>query len=242
MKDVAWREGRLPRSAQAPDTAAVGRTGLAPGLARSAPSALRGSTPSAEAQVARRICVTLVPALVPARKLSCRQRSRQPEQPAAAMPPALHWTQGPARSRLALRERCLRQALAVRHYSPPAREAAEAVVVVPILPETPRAIFHRCISHSCDRRSGSASASRARPRSRRGWAVAAQWRGSDNPMPLRRRDSGCWASFPDRGRSCWSPSNHAKCRRGCMRRAQAPTPEWRAGAPRTGRNGLSLPS
>ena len=217
MEDVAWRARRSPRSAQVRDMAAVGRTGLAPGLGRSALSAPQGSTPWAEARAARRTCAILVPA----RQRSWGRRSRYPVKPSA-----------PEQE-----ERRPRRGWLAPHRLPQAR-AAEVAVARPTPRESPRAVFHRCISHLYDRRSGSASASRARRRSMRGWAGAAPWRGLDNRTPLRRRDFGCWVWFPDRGRSCWSPSNHATCRPGCMRRARAPTPEWPAGAPRTGRNGV----
>jgi len=41
-----------------------------------------------------------------------------------------------------------------------------------------------------------------------------------------------------RDRSCLRPSNHARSRPDCTRRALEPRPEWRAGAPRTERNGV----
>jgi len=234
MEDAAWRAGRSLGSAQASDMAAVGTTGLAPDLAQSAPLVLRGVTPSAEARAARRICETPVPR----RRSSWWLRFRSPAQLGMQVPQSLLLRSGLARQPAPV-SRAWRRWLVwlVRHRLPQAR-AAEAAAPAPTLLESPRATSHRCIWHSCDRRSGSAQACRARPRSTLGWAVAAPWRGSDNRTSLRRRDSGCWASFPDRGRSCSRPSNHARSRPDYMHRARALLPEWRAGMPRTGRNGV----
>jgi len=205
MEDVVWRAGRSLRSASASDRAAAGRTGLAPGLARTALSALRGPTPSVEVRGARRICATLVPR----RQSSWRRHSRYPVRASAPVQEA----------------RSNRWDWLSRRRLEQARAAAEAAAPVPTPPESRHAISHRCISRSCDRRSGSVPASHARLRSTPGWVVAAPWRGSDNRTPLRRRGSACWAWFPDRGRSCWSRSNHARSRRDCMRRARGSLPE-----------------
>ena len=215
--------------------AAAERTALAPDVAPNALLALRGSFPSVAARAARRICVTLVPA----RGSPCPRRSWNPAQRMMRLP--WEFRQGPGSMRQlavvpTVRPRLLFWPVLHRLAQAPVVEVAAAPVPTP--PESPHAISHHCILHSCGRRSGSASASPARLASMPARVVAAPLRGSDNRMPPRRRGFGYWVSFPDRGRSCWHPSNHAKCRPGCMRRPRALPPEWRAGVPHARRKGM----
>jgi hypothetical protein len=183
IEDAVWRAGCSPRSAPASGRVAVERTALAPDLVPSALLALRGWSPSVVPRAAHRICATLVLA----RRSPC---------------PRPYWNSALKRMQLprGFRPEAVRQPAAVPRASyrqpvwlalyrlPRAPVVEAAAALVPISPESPHAISHRCISHWCGRRSGFAPASPARLESVPGWAVAAPSRGSDNRRPPRPRD------------------------------------------------------
>ncbi len=201
--------GRL--SAPALDMAAGAQAGPAQGSVSSVLSALRGSTPSVRVPGLRQICGSLDPG----RQLSRRRCSPKP------VPGALRRRLSLVRQPAPMGRRPLHRGWLAQHRSARAPRAVGVAVLALPPPRSPRAISRRCISHSSDRRSGSASASRARQRSAPDWVAAAPWQGSDIRTPHLRQDFRCWASVRGRGRSCWRRSSHEKSRPDCRHRGPA---------------------